>query len=295
MRSSDRSMSRPKQSATAATARPPRDELLPNTIGIFPSPRVRPLALGPRSRAPLRQNVEPCSGSRCASIRSRGGSPRRLRAGPHCASTIRPMLHAVQRRLAPLTLPRPEGQRRRRLNLIQRLTRASRCASPWPTSRCQASASSCSRTTSISTITKRVLLTAYADAEATIKAINDVSLDYYLLEPWTAEQLLPIVDDLLADWNASAASPTVPIIASLLAPQAHGLHVSSPADQVPILMAGRRARPRATQIAEDRPGAWRGTTAPCFLFSDMLGADHARGRREDRPHPARRAALSTTW
>jgi thioredoxin reductase (NADPH) len=42
---------------------------------------------------------------------------------------------------------------------------------------------------------KRVLLTAYADTEAAIAAINDVALDYYLLKPWDPpeEQLLPVV------------------------------------------------------------------------------------------------------
>src|SRR5919199_4970990 len=47
---------------------------------------------------------------------------------------------------------------------------------------------------------KRVLLTAYADTEAAIAAINEVSLDYYLLKPWDPpeEQLFPIVEDLLA-------------------------------------------------------------------------------------------------
>src|SRR5256714_4973193 len=54
---------------------------------------------------------------------------------------------------------------------------------------------------------KRVLLTAYADTEAAISAINDVSLDYYLLKPWDPpeEQLYPVVDDLLTTWQAGAA------------------------------------------------------------------------------------------
>src|SRR4051812_38575744 len=41
---------------------------------------------------------------------------------------------------------------------------------------------------------KRVLLTAYADTEAAIAAINDVALDYYLLKPWDPpeEQLFPV-------------------------------------------------------------------------------------------------------
>src|SRR5260370_9903803 len=49
---------------------------------------------------------------------------------------------------------------------------------------------------------KRTLLTAYADTEAAIKAINDVHLHHYLLRPWDPpeQQLFPVLDDLLNDW-----------------------------------------------------------------------------------------------
>ncbi|MCE2495574.1 MAG: FAD-dependent oxidoreductase [Flavobacteriales bacterium] len=51
---------------------------------------------------------------------------------------------------------------------------------------------------------KRVLLTAYSDTDAAIKAINDVQLDYYLLKPWDPpeEKLFPVLKDLLDDWWA---------------------------------------------------------------------------------------------
>jgi thioredoxin reductase (NADPH) len=54
---------------------------------------------------------------------------------------------------------------------------------------------------------KRVLLTAYADTEAAIQAINEVDLDYYLLKPWDPpeEELFPVVEDLLTTWEAGAA------------------------------------------------------------------------------------------
>ena len=54
---------------------------------------------------------------------------------------------------------------------------------------------------------KRVLLTAYADTEAAIQAINEVDLDYYLLKPWDPreDRLFPVVEDLLRDWEAGAA------------------------------------------------------------------------------------------
>jgi thioredoxin reductase (NADPH) len=50
---------------------------------------------------------------------------------------------------------------------------------------------------------KRVLLTAYADKDAAIKAINIVQLDYYLVKPWDPpeEKLFPVIDDLLDNWQ----------------------------------------------------------------------------------------------
>jgi thioredoxin reductase (NADPH) len=54
---------------------------------------------------------------------------------------------------------------------------------------------------------KRVLLTAYADTEAAISAINDVALDYYLLKPWDPpeEQFYPVLEDLLTTWESGAS------------------------------------------------------------------------------------------
>ena len=51
---------------------------------------------------------------------------------------------------------------------------------------------------------KKALLTAYADTEAAIGAINDVGLDHYIMKPWDPpdQKLYPILDDLLEDWQA---------------------------------------------------------------------------------------------
>ena len=51
---------------------------------------------------------------------------------------------------------------------------------------------------------KRAMLTAYADTDAAIAAINDGQVDYYLLKPWDPpeQKLFPVLDDLLADWRA---------------------------------------------------------------------------------------------
>jgi thioredoxin reductase (NADPH) len=53
---------------------------------------------------------------------------------------------------------------------------------------------------------KRVLLTAYADTDAAIRAINDVDLDRYLVKPWDPpdENLYPALDELLTEWRAQA-------------------------------------------------------------------------------------------
>ncbi|HEY2302370.1 MAG TPA: FAD-dependent oxidoreductase [Acidimicrobiales bacterium] len=50
---------------------------------------------------------------------------------------------------------------------------------------------------------RRVLLTAYADTDAAIAAINRADVDYYLLKPWDPpqEKLYPVLDDLLEDWK----------------------------------------------------------------------------------------------
>ncbi len=60
---------------------------------------------------------------------------------------------------------------------------------------------------------RRVLLTAYADTDAAIEAINVVDLDHYLLKPWhpPEEKLYPVVDGLLEAWAVSPDAATVEI------------------------------------------------------------------------------------
>src|SRR5690606_16976232 len=56
---------------------------------------------------------------------------------------------------------------------------------------------------------RSVLLTAYADTDAAIAAINDVSLDHYVLKPWDPpeERLYPVLDELLEQWQATRPRP----------------------------------------------------------------------------------------
>jgi thioredoxin reductase (NADPH) len=84
---------------------------------------------------------------------------------------------------------------------------------------------------------KRVLLTAYADTEAAIAAINDVALDYYLLKPWDPpeEQLYPVVEDLLTTWESGAAleSGGVRVIGHRFSKESHDLRDFLARNRVP--------------------------------------------------------------
>lgn len=62
-------------------------------------------------------------------------------------------------------------------------------------------------------LARRVLLTAYADTDAAIEAINVVDLDHYLLKPWDPpeEKLYPVVDTLLDAWTAAPDRPVTDV------------------------------------------------------------------------------------
>ncbi len=72
---------------------------------------------------------------------------------------------------------------------------------------------------------RKVLLTAYADTQAAIQAINRVGLDYYLMKPWDPpeENLYPVLDDLLDEWKANVRLPFegIRVIGAQWSPQSH--------------------------------------------------------------------------
>jgi len=72
---------------------------------------------------------------------------------------------------------------------------------------------------------RKVLLTAYADTEAAINAINRVGLDYYLSKPWDPpeENLYPVLDGLLDEWQANAPQPFegISVIGAMWSPESH--------------------------------------------------------------------------
>ncbi|MDO6431475.1 FAD-dependent oxidoreductase [Flavitalea sp. BT771] len=74
---------------------------------------------------------------------------------------------------------------------------------------------------------KRVLLTAYSDTDAAIRAINDIQLDYYLMKPWDPpeDRLYPIINGLLEDWQSTyrPAFKGLKVIGYQFSPKSHDI------------------------------------------------------------------------
>jgi thioredoxin reductase (NADPH) len=99
---------------------------------------------------------------------------------------------------------------------------------------------------------KRALLTAYADTNAAIEAINTAQLDYYLLKPWDPpeEKLYPVLDDLLNDWQAGFKPEFkgVTVISDRWSPISHDLRDFLARNQVPYRWLDIETNPAATQL-----------------------------------------------
>ncbi len=84
---------------------------------------------------------------------------------------------------------------------------------------------------------KRALLTAYADTNAAIAAINTAKVHYYLLKPWDPpeEKLYPVLDDLLEDWQAEYRAPYhgLRVLGTRWSPSSHQLKDFLGRNQVP--------------------------------------------------------------
>ena len=84
---------------------------------------------------------------------------------------------------------------------------------------------------------KRILLTAYADTDAAIRAINVARIDYYLVKPWDPpeERLYPVLDDLLDDWRSGYQPPFegIRVIGSRWSPATHRMKDLLARNQIP--------------------------------------------------------------
>jgi thioredoxin reductase (NADPH) len=118
---------------------------------------------------------------------------------------------------------------------------------------------------------KRVLLTAYADTDVAIRAINEIRLDQYLLKPWEPpeERLYPVVDDVLADWLAAFRPPFegVRLLSSRWAPRGHDLRDFLTRNQVPYVWLDPVEDAEGQRLAAslEPPGE---PTEPIVFFAD---------------------------
>ncbi len=147
---------------------------------------------------------------------------------------------------------------------------------------------------------RRVLLTAYADTDAAIDAINVVDLDHYLLKPWDPpeEKLYPVLDDLLEAWRTGdhRPVPSTKVVGHRWSARSSEVREFLARNQVPYrwYSVGRAAR---------GGGCWR---RPGSDGQRLPRGDHAGRRRRwwSRRRPtwprgglvdARRRPTSTTW
>ncbi len=117
---------------------------------------------------------------------------------------------------------------------------------------------------------KRVLLTAYSDTDAAIKAINDVQLDYYLLKPWNPpeEKLYPVIDDVLQDWLANYSPPFagLRIVGYQFSPNTHNIKDFLAGNMFPYLFLNVENDSTAKELVESNQ--LESKELPAVFFED---------------------------
>ena len=116
---------------------------------------------------------------------------------------------------------------------------------------------------------RRVLLTAYADTETAITAINQIGLDHYLLKPWEppSERLYPVLDDLLSDWFARARPEFdgIRVVGSGLSPTSYAVKDFLASNQVPYQWLDVEKDASARELLAAAGGE---TKLPAVFFPD---------------------------
>ncbi|MEM9950282.1 MAG: FAD-dependent oxidoreductase [Chloroflexota bacterium] len=117
---------------------------------------------------------------------------------------------------------------------------------------------------------KRALLTAYADTGAAIEAINEAGAHHYLLKPWEPpeEQLYPVIDDLLNDWQASYRPDFegIRLIGHQWSPEAHALKDFMARNHVPYQYLDIENHTDATTTLKEFGG--QATNLPFVIYPD---------------------------
>ena len=117
---------------------------------------------------------------------------------------------------------------------------------------------------------RRVLLTAYADTEAAIRAINTARIHYYLNKPWDPpeEKLYPVLDDLLDDWKAGFRPPFegLRVLGNRWSLQDYSLRNFLSRNHVPYRWMDVATNEEAVKLTEERQ--LKPEELPAVLFAD---------------------------
>src|SRR3954468_2164990 len=99
---------------------------------------------------------------------------------------------------------------------------------------------------------KRVLLTAYADTDAAIRAINDADVHHYLLKPWDPpeERLYPVLDDLLETWRRPVPAANLRVVGDRWSPASHAVREFLARNLVPYRWLDVETDPQAQALLD---------------------------------------------
>ena len=119
-------------------------------------------------------------------------------------------------------------------------------------------------------LAKRVLLTAYSDMDATVKAINVARLDYYLAKPWDPpeDRLFPVVDDLLETWQVERPPEEkgLRLIGNQWSPRSHAIKDFLAANLIPYRWLDVARSPEARGLLDATGIA--DSDLPALVFED---------------------------
>src|SRR2546423_14069383 len=117
---------------------------------------------------------------------------------------------------------------------------------------------------------KRVLLTAYADTDAAIDAINKARIDNYLTKPWDPDQLYLSLDELLDDWQSSFVAPFegIHVIGHRWSPKSHDVRDFLGRNLVPFKWLDLDVSAQARETVSKLSTEGTAPTLPIVLLAD---------------------------
>jgi thioredoxin reductase (NADPH) len=117
---------------------------------------------------------------------------------------------------------------------------------------------------------KRVLLTAYADTEAAIRAINSAKIHYYLNKPWDPpeEKLYPVLDDLLETWKQGYKAPYegIIVVGTRWSSADHNVREFLSRNRIPYKWLSPEQHPEAVDLLKER--GLDDSKLPIVVFGD---------------------------